>query len=247
MAERRMFAKTIVDSDAFLDMPSSAQALYFHLGMRADDDGFVNSPRKIQRIVNSSDDDLKILLAKRFLIPFESGIVVIKHWRMHNYIQSDRYHPTVHHEEKARLQVKDNGAYTECIHDVSRLEAEVRLGKVSIGKDRIEDIESVHPSEDGTDTPIIKPSKKFIKPSLQEVSEFCTERKNTVSPEKFLDYYESNGWRVGRNPMKDWRAAVRGWEKNEIQKGGNNGKCGTSRPKQDPWDDPDYYTKGNLR
>ena len=153
MAERRMFAKTIVDSDAFLDMPSSAQALYFHLGMRADDDGFVNSPRKIQRIVNSSDDDLKILLAKRFLIPFESGIVVIKHWRMHNYIQSDRYHPTVHHEEKARLQVKDNGAYTESIQDVSRMEAQVRLGKDRIDKDREDTMSG---SEDATPTPHVK-------------------------------------------------------------------------------------------
>lgn len=117
MAERRMFAKTIIDSDAFLDMPLSTQALYFHLSMRADDDGFINNPKKIQRMVGGGDDDLKLLIAKRFIIPFESGIVVIKHWKIHNYIQKDRYKPTVYKEEKARLTQKDNGAYTECIQD----------------------------------------------------------------------------------------------------------------------------------
>ena len=94
MAERRMFAKTIIDSDAFLDMPQSTQLLYFHLAMRADDDGFINSPKTIMRIVGAKDDDLKVLFSKKFLIPFESGIVVIKHWRIHNYIQKDRYHET---------------------------------------------------------------------------------------------------------------------------------------------------------
>ena len=113
MAERRMFAKTIIDSDAFIDMPLSTQALYFHLSMRADDDGFINNPKKIQRMVGASDDDLKVLVMKRFIIPFESGIVVIKHWKIHNYIRNDRYKPTVYAEEKAMLTSKDNGAYTE--------------------------------------------------------------------------------------------------------------------------------------
>ena len=100
IAERRMFAKTIIDSDAFLDMPLSTQALYFHLSMRADDDGFINNPKKIQRMIGSSDDDLKVLIAKRYLLPFESGVDVIKHWKIHNYIQKDRYKPTVYTEEK---------------------------------------------------------------------------------------------------------------------------------------------------
>lgn len=113
MAERRMFAKTIIDSDSFTDMPLSTQALYFHLSMRADDDGFINNPKKIQRMVGASDDDLKVLVMKRFIIPFESGIVVIKHWKIHNYIRNDRYKPTVYAEEKAMLTSKDNGAYTE--------------------------------------------------------------------------------------------------------------------------------------
>jgi hypothetical protein len=136
MAERRMFAKTIIDSDAFIDMPLSTQALYFHLSMRADDDGFINNPKKIMRMIGASEDDLKVLCLKKFIIPFESGIVVIKHWKIHNYIQKDRYKQTVYSEERSRLSLKENGAYTECIQDVSNMETQVRLGQSidSIGK-----------------------------------------------------------------------------------------------------------------
>ena len=112
MAERRMFAKTIIDSDAFIDMPLSTQALYFHLSMRADDEGFINNPRKIQRMIGASDDDLKVLAAKRFIIPFDSGIVVIKHWKIHNYIRGDRKKETVYTDEMELLTEKENGAYT---------------------------------------------------------------------------------------------------------------------------------------
>ena len=143
MAERRMFAKTIIDSDAFLDMPLSTQALYFHLSMRADDEGFVNNPKKIQRVIGCSLDDLKLLVAKNFIIPFESGVVVIKHWKIHNYIQSDRFKETVYREERSKLKVKDNKAYTlesePCIQDVSKVETQVSIDKVSIDKDNILD------------------------------------------------------------------------------------------------------------
>jgi len=143
MAERRMFAKTIIDSDAFLDMPSSTQVLYFHLSMRADDDGFINNPKKIQRMIGSGDDDLKLLIIKKFIIPFESGIVVIKHWKIHNYIQKDRYKTTIYQDEKSLLDTKENGTYkikedipivldTDCVQSVSNMEAQVSLGKVSI-------------------------------------------------------------------------------------------------------------------
>ena len=111
MAERRMFAKSIIDSDAFLDMPLSAQTLYFHLSMRADDEGFINNHKKIQRMIGASDDDFKILLAKNFVIRFESGVIVIKHWKIHNYIRSDRLIQTNYQEEKNLLGVKENGAY----------------------------------------------------------------------------------------------------------------------------------------
>ena len=113
MAERRMFTQKIVDSDAFLDMPLSTQALYFHLNMRADDDGFVNNPKRIQRTIGASEDDLKLLIAKRFVIGFENGVIVIKHWRMHNTLRKDRYNPTQYQDELALLEIKDNNAYTE--------------------------------------------------------------------------------------------------------------------------------------
>lgn len=113
LAEKRMFTQKIIDSDAFLDMPLSTQALYFHLNMKADDDGFVNNPKRIQRAVCASEDDLKLLIAKRFLICFDNGVIVIKHWRMHNTLKNDRYRPTQYQEEYARLEVKGNKAYTE--------------------------------------------------------------------------------------------------------------------------------------
>ena len=145
MAERRMFTKKIVDSDAFLDMPLSSQALYFHLSMRADDEGFINNPKKIQRMVGASDDDMKVLVAKRFILVFESGVIVIKHWKMHNYIQADRFHPTDYKDERNQLYVKDNKSYSyvdsenvenstlypKRILDASNMLPEVRLGKDS--------------------------------------------------------------------------------------------------------------------
>ena len=145
MAERRMFSKTVIDSDFFIDMPLSAQSLYFHLSMRADDDGFINNPKKIQKMIGASEDDLKLLLVKRFLIPFESGIVVIKHWKIHNYIQKDRYKETFYTDEKNQLLTKKNKEYElpepvgECIQNVSKMDTQVRLGKVrlELGKDRL--------------------------------------------------------------------------------------------------------------
>ena len=134
MAERRMFAKTIVTSDAFLDMPLSARCLYFTLGMLADDDGFVNNPKSIMRQVGASQDDLNLLLVKRFILAFDSGVIVIKHWRIHNYIQKDRYKESKYIEEKASLMIDEKGAYTECIQDVYKVDTQVRLGKDSLGK-----------------------------------------------------------------------------------------------------------------
>ena len=112
MAERRMFTDKITESDVFLDMPLSTQALYFHFCMNADDDGFVKNPKRIQRMLGASDDDCKLLVLKRFVLPFESGVIVIKHWRMHNLLRKDRYKPTEYIEEKSMLKIKENGAYT---------------------------------------------------------------------------------------------------------------------------------------
>lgn len=132
MANRRMFSLKVVDTDKFLDMPSTTQALYFHLGMRADDDGFVSSPKKIAATVNCGTDDLKLLASKGYIIPFESGVVVITHWKQHNYIQSDRYQKTIYKEERDLLALSGN-VYrldTENIQEVSKTDTQVRLGKV---------------------------------------------------------------------------------------------------------------------
>jgi hypothetical protein len=237
MAERRMFAKTITESDAFLDMPLSAQALYFHLGMAADDDGFVNSPRKVQRAISANADDLLLLASKKFVIPFNSGVTVIKHWKMNNYIQRDRYKPTVYIEEAAMLGLDGNNAYTlsappipciqpvstmdtdeneqktgtglmacdndECIQPVSKMDTQVRLGKVRLGKER---------DREGTRT------KRFAKPTVDEVHAYIAEKGYTIDAAAFCAYYESNGWMIGRNKMKSWHAACATWQAREKPK-----------------------------
>ena len=211
MAERRMFAKKITESDAFLDMPSSTQMLYFHLSMNADDDGFVNNPKKIQRMCGASDDDFKLLVAKSFVILFESGVIVIKHWKMHNYIQSDRYKPTDYIEEKSMLGLKQNKAYTldeeqmvtKCIQDVA-------IGKDSIGKVRKDEVSVV---EGSVGEKREEKTKRFTPPTLDEVEQYCLERANGIDAQTFIDFYESKGWMIGKNKMKDWKAAVRTWER----------------------------------
>lgn len=134
MAQKRMFSLKIIDTDMFLDMPISAQNLYFHLNMRADDDGFISNYKKIKRIIGSSDDDMTILLSKDFVIPFESGVCVIKHWKIHNYIAKDRYHGTIYTEEMQQLEQSENGAYTKCIQIVDKMSTQSRLDKISIDK-----------------------------------------------------------------------------------------------------------------
>lgn len=136
MAERRMFAKSIIDSDLFIDMPMSAQLLYFHLAMRADDDGFINNPKKIKRMIGCSDDDMKLLIAKQFIIPFESGVVVIKHWRIHNYLRKDRYTPTIC-TEKAEIELDENLVYQLATNGIPECQPLVDAGKDRLGKDRL--------------------------------------------------------------------------------------------------------------
>ena len=172
MAERRMFAKTIIDSDAFIDMPLSTQALYFHLSMRADDDGFINNPKKIQRMIGCADDDLKVLITKRFIIPFDSGIVVIKHWKIHNYIRGDRKKDTVYPEEMAQLVEKKNGAYSlvadevsgKCLSSDSQVtdKCQHRLGKYSISQDSIEVVEVSAMADSDNSTNVENSVEKII-------------------------------------------------------------------------------------
>lgn len=146
MAEKRMFSNQIIDSDAFLDMPATSQNLYFHLAMRADDEGFINSPKKIMRSIGANENDFDVLVAKGFLIGFESKIYVIKHWWVHNYIRQDRVKSTNYTQEKAMLSVKENGVYTLCQSSVSQVSdksqasiEEIRLDKSSLEEISIEE------------------------------------------------------------------------------------------------------------
>ena len=223
MAERRMFAKTIIDSDAFLDMPVTARLLYYDLSMRADDDGFVNSPKKIMRMIGASQDDLSILCLRKFLIPFDNGVVVIKHWRIHNYIRGDRYKETNYKDEKALLALDENNAYTlpneerstNGIPMVYQRETQVRLGKDRIGKD----IESSAK----------RTSHTFVKPTYEEVKAYCEERNNGIDPQHFIDYQDSRGWVLSNGKkMVDWKATIRTWEQ-------RNKKPATSEGDDDFW------------
>lgn len=147
MAERRMFAKSIVDSDAFLDMPLSTQCLYFHLNERADDDGFVGNAQRIVKLIGANTDDLTLLIAKKFLLSFETGVVVVKHWLIHNYIRKDRYNETNYKDEKNLLYLNENNSYTfkdtgkkvSGLPMVDQRLTQVRLGKVRKGKVSIDD------------------------------------------------------------------------------------------------------------
>ena len=169
MAERRMFAKTIIASDAFLDMPLSARCLYFALGMYADDEGFVNSPKSLARLIGASTDDMNILLVRKFVIPFPSGVCLIKHWRINNYLRSDRFQPTKYTEERNQIIIEENGAYaliseryTNGIpNDGIPSIGEIREEKVSIGKDRIEEI--APPS-------VAASNPRFTKPTVDEIA-----------------------------------------------------------------------------
>ena len=198
MARRRMFSSAIVLSDAFLDMPASARCLYFTFGMVADDDGFVNNPRSVMRQIGASDDDAKILLAKRYILSFDSGVICLKHWRINNYIQRDRYTPTTYVEERDALTFDEKGAYTEkdgmytnCIQN--GYTGKGRLGKGRLGK------------SEGESAP----------PTLEEIKAYCEEEGLTaMSPEKFFDHYSAKGWHT----IADWKARARIWDREDAEK-----------------------------
>ena len=198
-----MFAKTIVDSDAFLEMPISARLLYYDLAMRADDDGFINSPKKIMKFVGATNDDMNILALRKFIIPFDNGVVVIKHWRIHNYIRKDTYSETAYKEEKALLELDENKAYRLS----SRLPVDEPSTQVRIGKDSIGNIK-----ESNTN---VLPKKKFIPPTVDEVQEYLDSVGSKVDAEAFVAFYDSKGWMVGKNKMKSWKSAIVTWEKSK--------------------------------
>ena len=207
MATKRMFSKEVVLTDWFLDMPMSARCLYFTLSMVADDDGFVDNPRAIMRQCGASLDDMKLLLTKCFLIEFETGVIVITHWRMNNYLRGDRYHPTKHTTEYSMLEVNDNKPYV--LKDNSNTPNIYNTKSLDLVPDGI-------PSgiPDGIPKPKKVKNQQFVPPTVEEVETYCKERKNNVDAENFVDFYESKGWLVGKTKMKNWKACVRTWERN---------------------------------
>ncbi|HEL0614625.1 TPA: replisome organizer [Streptococcus equi subsp. zooepidemicus] len=166
MAERRMLSKSVIQSDRFLEMPLSSQALYMHLNICADDDGFVGNPKTIIRMIGASEDDFKLLFAKGFIIIFETGIIVISHWKRNNYIQKDRYKETMYKSEKSFLKISSTNVYektdTVCIQNGYKSDTQVR-----VGKDRIDKV-SIDKGRIVPDTPILYGEYKNVRLTDEE-------------------------------------------------------------------------------
>lgn len=220
MAERRMMAKSIIKSDQFLEMPMSSQLLYFHLLSDADDDGFINAPKSIMRVIGAKDDDMRVLQAKGYTIPFDSGVIVIKHWRIHNSLRKDRYNPNPQLEnERKQLIINDKKEYelaptwqpngnhlaTSGYHSIGKYS----IDKDSIGKD------SVYSGCDKS-----QPTHTHFKPpTVEEVKQYCIERNNNIDAEYFVDFQEARGWVLSNGKkMKDWKATIRTWERNNYNR-----------------------------
>lgn len=219
-----MFAKSVIDCDLFIDMPQSARLLYYDLSMRADDDGFI-TPQKIIRMTGASKDDLSILIAKKFVIPFDSGVVVIRHWRINNYLRNDRYTETSYTEEKAQLTLGNTKEYElRYTNGTPKDIPSVAAGKVRLGKDRLGYIQKenyIKEKVDDVEVKEVPTSKRFVKPTLSEAQAYADEKGYSFSVEQWFSYYESNGWKVGKNPMKSWKASMSYWNTNN---GSSNGR-----------------------
>lgn len=210
MASRRMFSQTITNSDRFLDMPHSTQLLYFHLGMQADDDGFLDNYNSIIRNVKCNIDDLKLLAAKGFLIVFDTDVVVIRDWRINNQLRKDRYRRTKYLQERKLLQVLDSGEYdlidTGCQFG-NQMATKSSIVESSIGKVSIGESPRACACEGA---PSVKP------PTLDEVKDYCKERNSKIDVERFYNYYASRGWLLsGDVSVRDWQALVKCWETRE--------------------------------
>lgn len=202
MAQKRMFDKDVISLDNFLDLPMEAKALYFLLGMEADDEGFV-SPKKVVRLYGGTEDSIKILALKGFIIPFQSGVVVITDWKRNNYLDKTRVKSTIYTDEKAQIEFNNMTGKYECLTNVKQLLKENRREEKRTEENRKE--------EKNTST------KKFIKPTIEEIDEYCLERNNGINANAFYDFYESKDWYVGKNKMKDWKACIRTWEQRDTK------------------------------
>ena len=214
MAEKRMFAKSIVLTDAFLDMPMSARCLYFTLSMLADDDGFVGSPKSIMRQCGASQDDLMILLSKRYVLAFDSGVLVIKHWLINNYLRPDRYHPTTYQEELAMLTTDEKGAYKEADP------LGIPPGIPTVSNMDPDGIQNGNPDKDSIDKISLdqnrKEKKRFTPPTLDEVKAYIQENGYHVDAEYFYKFYSTGHWIDSKgNPVRNWKQKIITWEKKD--------------------------------
>ena len=182
MAQRRMFNKSITNSSKFLKMPMSSRLLYYDLGMNADDDGFVEH-FMVLRMTGATMQDLGVLEANGLVKVFDENVLWIMDWKENNYIQKDRYQPSKY------LQIYNLD--TICIQNVYTGKDSIELGKYNIKENT---------------------KKNFIKPTVEEIQRYCSERNNGINANAFYDFYESKNWYVGKNKMKDWKACVRTWE-----------------------------------
>lgn len=219
MAERRMFSKAIVNSARFLRMPQTSRLLYYDLGMAADDDGIVEAFAVI-RTTGAAEDDLRVLASKGFVTVLNEDLVsFITDWAENNRIRKDRYKPSIYAKLLVRIadsnqattnrQPNDNQVTTNQQPSDNQMTPQDRLGKGRLGKGSVEG----EPPVGGRRAP------RFSPPSVEEVRAYCRERGNCVDPERFVDFYASKGWKVGRESMKDWKAAVRTWEKRDRDNG----------------------------
>lgn len=203
MAERRMFAKSVINSARFLTMPPSSRLLYYDLGMAADDDGVVEA-FTVMRTTGAADDDLRVLVSKGFVSLLNDELVAyITDWSTNNQIRKDRYQPSIYRNLLVKL-ADGNQRLTDGLPDGNQRLTQYRLGKDSLGKVSTGE-------ENKAATP---PRPRFIPPTVDEIKAYCTERKNAVDAERFFDFYSANGWKQGKGkPIVDWKAAVRTWER----------------------------------
>ena len=218
MAERRMFSRRIVSSDYFLDLSPKAQILYYQLSMNADDDGVVDNVKSVMRLSKTDDECLNELLVNKYVLKFDVDgkmFVVIKDWKINNYIQKDRYHETIYNAVKTNLDLDGNGSYIVKNMDVYNLYTDTVHNSYTENREDKATLELDKSESDRCFTP----------PTLEEVTAYCLERKNGINPQRFIDYYQSRGW----GNIKDWKAKIRSWESTEY---GNSTPAPAPAPKQ---------------
>lgn len=213
MAKRRMFSSAIVLSDVFLDMPASARCLYFTFGMMADDDGFVNNPRSVMRQIGAMDDDLKILLAKRYVLGFESGVICIKHWRINNTIRGDRYQETTYIEEKATLKLDEKGAYTERYTNGIPTDNQVATNGIPSGNQVTTILRQPSIDKNRQDKDREDKDKTEGRPSLGDVELYVSANGLAVNPYSFWKTFEEKDWMIEGTPVRNWKAMINSWDK----------------------------------